>query len=95
MFVYAIAKGVRQGYVDAAYLNVAQRGYAGILEQFVRVDDSGLVNLDGICAVGGLGGKPYRDGSFAYYMSEEVVSNDFKGVGAFVLASVEMESPLE
>jgi unsaturated rhamnogalacturonyl hydrolase len=39
-----------------------------------------------------LGGAPYRDGSFEYYVSERVVTNDYKGVGAFILASVEMEN---
>jgi unsaturated rhamnogalacturonyl hydrolase len=92
MLVYAIAKGVRKGYLDEEVLAVARRGYEGILEQFVEVDEQGWVNLNGICRVGGLGGNPYRDGSFAYYMSEKVVTNDYKGVGAFILASVEMES---
>jgi unsaturated rhamnogalacturonyl hydrolase len=91
MFVYAIAKGVRRDYIDPTYLDLAKRGYTGILEQFIRVDDAGLVNLDGICAVGGLGGKPYRDGSFAYYIGEKVVTNEYKGVGAFILASAEIE----
>lgn len=91
MFVYALAKGVRQGYLDRPALAVARRGYEGILTQFVAVDDAGLVNLDGICAVAGLGGKPYRDGSFEYYVSQKVVANEYKGVGAFILASVEME----
>jgi unsaturated rhamnogalacturonyl hydrolase len=91
MFVYAIAKGVRKGYLGEETLAVARRGYEGILKQFVEVDEQGLVNLSGICSVGGLGGKPYRDGSFAYYVGEEVVTNEYKGVGAFILASVEME----
>jgi unsaturated rhamnogalacturonyl hydrolase len=91
MFVYAIAKGVRNGYLGEEALAVARRGYEGILEQFVGVDEQGFVNLNGICSVGGLGGKPYRDGSFAYYVSEKVVTNEYKGVGAFILASVEME----
>ena len=39
----------------------------------------------------GLGGKPYRDGSYAYYMSEKVITNDPKGVGAFLMAVNEME----
>jgi unsaturated rhamnogalacturonyl hydrolase len=92
MFVYAIAKGVRKGLIDAKHLDVAERGYKGILERFVTVDDQGLVNLNRICSVGGLGGKPYRDGSFEYYVSgEKTVANDFKGVGPFIMASVEME----
>jgi unsaturated rhamnogalacturonyl hydrolase len=42
--------------------------------------------------VGGLGGDPYRDGSYAYYIGEKVVTDDPKGVGAFLLASTEMEN---
>ncbi len=91
MFVYAIAKGVRMGYLGEEYLAAARKGYDGILTQFVTVDEQGLVTLDGICAVAGLGGKPYRDGSFDYYVSEKVIANEYKGVGPFIMASVEME----
>jgi len=91
MFVYALAKGARKGYLQPSALDAARRGYDGILAQFVTTEDSGLVNLHSICSVGGLGGKPYRDGSFEYYVGEKVLSNDYKGVGAFVLASLEME----
>ena len=38
-----------------------------------------------------LGGNPYRDGSYEYYLSEKVVSNDPKGVGALILTATEME----
>jgi len=41
--------------------------------------------------VSGLGGTPYRDGSYEYYMSEKVITNDRKGVGAFLQAANEME----
>jgi unsaturated rhamnogalacturonyl hydrolase len=91
MFVYAIAKGVRTGYLGEEYLAVARRGYDGILTEFVTMDDQGLVNLNGICAVAGLGGKPYRDGSFEYYIGEPVIANEYKGIGPFIMASVEME----
>ena len=92
MFVYALAKGVRKGYIGKEYLAVAVRGYEGILKQFVEVDDQGLGNLSGICAVAGLGGKPYRDGSFEYYVGEKAIKNEYKGVGPFVMASVELEN---
>jgi len=91
MFVYAIAKGVRMGYLGAEYMPVARRAYDGILTEFVTVDEEGLANLDGICAVAGLGGTPHRDGTFEYYVSEKVIANDYKGVGPFILASLEME----
>jgi unsaturated rhamnogalacturonyl hydrolase len=91
MFVYALAKGVRQGYLPASYLNVARKGYRGILSRFVETGADGQVSLKGTVSVAGLGGNPYRDGSFRYYVSEKVVTNDPKGVGALLLASREME----
>jgi unsaturated rhamnogalacturonyl hydrolase len=91
MFVYALAKGVRNGYLPAAYLTVADRGYLGITGRFLETDSHGQVNLNGTVSVAGLGGNPYRDGSYEYYLSEKVVANDAKGVGAFLLASNEME----
>jgi len=91
MFVYTLAKSSRLGYVDSAYAGVAKRGYEGILKEFVTVDD-GLVSLHGICSVAGLGGAQMRDGSFSYYISEPISSNDPKGVGPFIMASLEIES---
>jgi len=91
MFVYALAKAVRKGYIPATYYKVAKKGYDGIIKEFIEVDADGQTNLKGTVSVSGLGGKPYRDGSFEYYMSEPVVVNDPKGMGAFILCSVEME----
>ncbi len=89
-FVYAIAKGVRKGYLPAAKISIAKKAYDGIVKQFIKTEN-GQTNLHGTVKVSGLGGKPYRDGSFEYYMSEPVIVNDPKGVGAFLLASNEME----
>ena len=91
MFVYALAKGVRQGYLPASYLKTAQKAYQGITNQFIETEANGQVNLKGTVSVAGLGGNPYRDGSYQYYLSEKVVTNDPKGMGAFLLASNEME----
>lgn len=90
MLVYTLAKGVRLGYLPSTFLKNAKKGYDGIIKIFIKKED-GQLNLHGTVSVSGLGGKPYRDGSFAYYMSEPVVVNDAKGVGAFINASVEME----
>ena len=91
MFVYALAKGVRQGHLPASYVKVAEKAYQGILREFIRPVSAAQVNLEGTVSVAGLGGNPYRDGSYEYYLSEKVVTNDPKGVGAFLKASVEME----
>ncbi|MGZ3755773.1 MAG: glycoside hydrolase family 88 protein [Mucilaginibacter sp.] len=91
MFVYALAKGAREGYLPSSYLTVAKKGYKGIVDKFIETDANGQTNLNGTVSVGGLGGNPYRDGSYAYYLSEKVIQNDPKGVGAFIQASVEIE----
>jgi unsaturated rhamnogalacturonyl hydrolase len=91
MFVYALAKAVREGYLPASYFKVAQKGYDGIKSQFIEPTPAGGVNLKGTVSVSGLGGNPYRDGSYEYYLSEKVVTNDAKGVGAFLMAATEME----
>ena len=89
-FVYAIAKGVRKGYLPATKITIAKKGYEGIVKRFIKVED-GQTNLHGTVKVSGLGGDPFRDGSFEYYMSEPVIVNDPKGIGAFLLASNEIE----
>lgn len=89
-FTYAIAKGVRKGYLPAAKIAIAKKAYDGILKKFFK-EENGQWNLHGTVKVSGLGGKPYRDGSFAYYMSEDVIVNDAKGIGAFLLACGEMD----
>jgi unsaturated rhamnogalacturonyl hydrolase len=90
MLVYALAKGVRKGYLPATYLTNAKKGYDGLIKQFIKTEN-GQTNLYGTVSVSGLGGNPYRDGSFAYYISEPVVVNDPKGMGAFINAANEME----
>ena len=89
-FVYAVAKGVRKGYLPDSKIAIAKKGYDGIVKKFIK-EENGIINLHGTVKVSGLGGNPYRNGSFEYYMSEPVIVNDAKGVGAFLLASNEME----
>jgi unsaturated rhamnogalacturonyl hydrolase len=91
MFVYALAKGVRLGYLPDSYLETAKRGFEGIQKQFLETDGNGRLNLKNTCRSGGLGNNPYRDGSYAYYLSEPVVTNDAHGIGSFLLMANEME----
>jgi unsaturated rhamnogalacturonyl hydrolase len=91
MFVYALAKAVRLGYLPESYLDVARKGYAGMQKEFIETVNADKINLMKTVSVSGLGGKPYRDGSYEYYLSEKVITNDPKGVGSFLLASNEME----
>jgi unsaturated rhamnogalacturonyl hydrolase len=90
MFAYALLKGARMKYIAGTDFSIAgMRAINAIAERFVSFDDVGRFHLGGICKVAGLGGKPYRDGSYAYYLSEPVVSDDYKGTGPFILALTE------
>jgi unsaturated rhamnogalacturonyl hydrolase len=57
MYVCAMLKGIRMGYLPSTYLNVAQKAYQGILDTFIKVDDQGLVNLYRTCGGCGLGDR--------------------------------------
>ena len=91
MFVYALFKGVRMGYIEKSYLDVAIKGYNSILKEFIEVDKDGLVTITKACAVAGLGGKVYRSGDYDYYINEMIRPNDAKAVGPFIMASLEWE----
>ena len=91
MFVYAFARGANAGYLDAAFFNAAVESYQGVLDTFVTQDEQGLMVLNQTCSSAGLGGDQGRDGSYAYYLSEPVRSNDCKAVGPFIMAALQLE----
>ena len=92
MFTYVFAKGANKDYLPKKYLKFAKESYDGIIKHFVAVDKNGFVDLYHTCRGAGLGGKPYRDGSFEYYISEPQRTNDMKGIGPFILAAIELEN---
>lgn len=90
MFVYSLAKGVRMGYLPQTEEAAASRGWKAIEATFIAAGSDGATTLNGTVKVGGLGGSPYRSGTFDYYIGEKTRVNDRKGVGAFLLAGSEM-----
>ncbi|MBR6756920.1 MAG: glycoside hydrolase family 88 protein [Bacteroidaceae bacterium] len=91
MFTYALYKGVRIGVLPSHYRKVADKAWQGILDNFIRIDNQGLVNITEVCAVAGLGGKNNRSGDYNYYINEMKRDNDAKAVGPFILAALEVE----
>src|SRR5690606_19178280 len=92
MFTYFLVKGATKGYIDNKYMTNAKKGYDGILKQFIEVDQNGKVSITQACAVAGLGGNPYRDGSFEYYINEPKRANDPKVVGPFIMTALQFEA---
>jgi unsaturated rhamnogalacturonyl hydrolase len=91
MFVYALAKGVRMGYLPLRYQAVAEKGYKGLLLKEVQTDSKGRVHVAQTVLGVGLGGEPYRDGTLAYYTGVPAAADDAKGYAAFIMASTEIE----
>jgi unsaturated rhamnogalacturonyl hydrolase len=85
MIAYSILKGTRLGYLPQEYREKGLKAFQGTVDKYLINKDGNIV-LDGICGVAGLGNTPYRDGSYEYYLSEKIVTNDPKGVGAFLMA---------
>lgn len=92
MIAYAMLKGARIGVLGKEFGRLGKETFDGICTRYLGFDDGGNLNLGGICLVAGLGpeGNTRRDGSYEYYISEPVVSNDAKGVAPFVLCYTEI-----
>lgn len=91
MLIYALAKGVHKGYLPIAFEKVANKGFDGLISKLIKVEDNGEIHITQVCKSAGLGGNPYRDGSYDYYMSEKVVTDNSHGLGAFLLAAIELD----
>jgi unsaturated rhamnogalacturonyl hydrolase len=91
MFIYVFAKAARLGYLDKKYRDIAGNAFDCFIKELVSVDAKGMVTIHNICGGCGLGGNPYRDGTYQYYVNEKRFDNDTKGVAPFILAAVELD----
>ena len=90
MFIYAFAKGTHKGYLPTKFETIANKGFDGLINKLVTVDENGEVHLNQICKSAGLGGDPYRDGSYEYYLSEPILTDNSHGLGPFIMAALEL-----
>jgi len=90
MFIYTFAKGAKNGYLDKKYLDIANNALDGMVNVMVKPGNDGLPILTNTCGACGLGGNPYREADYNYYVTEKQVDNDQKGVAPFILAAIEL-----
>lgn len=83
LFTYAIAKAVNKGYIDRSYWANAEKAYQGLLENKVQLDEQGNFLLHDICIGTSIG-------TYDYYVHRDTSTNDLHGVGAFILASIQL-----
>jgi len=77
MYSYVTAMAVERGYVDKSFMNVARKGYSGVLTR-ISLGADGLTNITDICE-----GTNVSD--LAYYLARKRNTNDFHGLGAFLI----------
>ncbi len=88
--MYAYAKAMNKGYIDIKYKAVAEKTFKGLKDKLLVENTDGTLTLTRCCQVGGLGGHPYRDGSFEYYIGEKMRDNDAKATGPFIMGCIEL-----
>lgn len=101
-FMYAIAKAVNKGYIPADRKQIAIDAFNGLQQTSFKHrdedidcpmlyrDEKGRLTLSQCCTVGGLGGNPYRDGSYEYYINEKIRHDDGKATGLFIMGCYEL-----
>jgi unsaturated rhamnogalacturonyl hydrolase len=82
MYTYTISRAVEQGYVDASYKSVAAKGYQGVLQK-ISLGSDGKTRLTDI-SVG------TNVGNYAYYIARTRATNDFHGLGAFLIMNEQL-----
>ncbi|MDQ9835038.1 glycoside hydrolase family 88 protein, partial [Acinetobacter soli] len=86
-----LLKGARLGVLsDETYRRSGEQVLMGIALRKFTISN-GQVSLNGICKGAGLGpaGNLRRNGTVEYYLSEDVVADEQKGVGVCMMAYAE------
>lgn len=83
MFVAAISKAVRKGYIEPECLQAAEKGWVGLNQRMVTVNSSGKVRLNMICVGTGVG-------DYTHYLNRNSTYDDLHGLGAFLFACEEL-----
>ena len=83
MFTYFLDSAVNHGYIDSRYRSAAQHGYQGVLSKVILGPD-GHYHVTDICEGTNV------DDQVSYYLTRERHTDDFHGLGAFLLMNEEL-----
>ncbi|MFE0106334.1 glycoside hydrolase family 105 protein [Streptomyces sp. NPDC059009] len=87
MFTYALSRAAQRGYVDPHYAQVARRGYEGVLKK-ISLGSDGRTDLADI-SIG------TNVGDYAFYVARPRETNDFHGLGAFLIMNEQLRGLTE
>jgi len=84
MFAYCFAKGHNEGILDKTFLDAAQKVFVSLQSDYIFFDGQGRLYFDGTAKIN-------AQGDLDYYLSSERTVNDFKGLGALLYLSMELD----
>lgn len=82
LYVAALCKAMRKGYLSSHYAENALRGWEGVIRSIEWKDDD--IQIGHVCIGTGVG-------DYAFYCARPSSINDLHGVGAFLLMCTEMQ----
>jgi unsaturated rhamnogalacturonyl hydrolase len=82
MYTYTLSRAVERGYIAGRFTKVASKGYAGVLTQLTQ-DENGLAHITNIC-------EGTNVGDLAFYLARPRSTDDFHGIGAFLIMNEQL-----
>ncbi len=82
MYTYTISRAVERGYIGKKYEKTSKAGYAGVLSQLSH-DDDGFAHIANIC-------EGTNVGDLAFYFARPKSTDDFHGIGAFLIMNEQL-----
>ncbi|MCP2249193.1 glycoside hydrolase family 88/105 protein [Lentzea aerocolonigenes] len=82
MYTFMLSRAVERGYIDASYQPAAAKGYQGVLAK-ASIGSDGLTNIKDIS-------EGTNVGDADYYYARPRNTNDFHGLGAFLIMNEQL-----
>jgi len=83
LYVAALCKAMRLGYLSADYADAAKRGYEGVIRSLEWKGED--LQIGNVCIGTGVG-------DYQHYINRPTSVNDLHGAGAFLLMCTEMQN---
>lgn len=90
LYSYSALRAYRLGLAGSETRASGEKAFMAVTDRYITLGADGVPELSNICLMAGLGGAARRDGSARYYLSEQKVVNDAKGIAPYLMAYAEL-----
>jgi unsaturated rhamnogalacturonyl hydrolase len=82
MYTYTLSRAIERGYIEKRYAKVSKKGYSGVLTKLSR-DGDGFAHIADIC-------EGTNVGDLDFYLARPRSTDDFHGLGAFLIMNEQL-----